>query len=118
MAGKPVALEDDIVIEASNAHTNPNYQGTWTAASVVVEAYDRLTVGGSPVVHEVRVDFTFTGTDTSSGATVTDTSSVTLAASPTLITVRGGPVLVDGDTADDAHGNTVRVASSQHLRTA
>jgi hypothetical protein len=42
---------------------------------------------------------------------------VTLTASPTVLTYGGGSVLVDRDTDQDAHGNTVRIDSSRHLKT-
>jgi hypothetical protein len=118
MPTKSVAVETDVVTEVSSTHTNVNYEGSWSVAAVTKRIYAHLTVDGSPVVYEVAADFAYGGTDSANnGAPVTDGSSVTLTASPTVLTYGGGSVLVDGGANQDAHGNTVRIESSRHLKT-
>jgi len=118
MPTKSVAVETDVVTEGSSTHTNVNYQGSWSMTTVTKRTHAHLTIDGSPVVYEVMADFTYIGTDSANnGAPVEDSSSVTLTAPPTLLTYGGGSVLVDGDTNQDPHGNTVRIESGRHLKT-
>jgi hypothetical protein len=118
MPTKSVAVETDILTAASSTHTNVNYAGSWSVATVTKHTYAHLTIDGSPVVYEVIADFAYIGTDTANnGAPVSDCSRVTLTASPTLLAYGGGSVLVDGDANQDAHGNTVRIESNRHLKT-
>jgi hypothetical protein len=118
MPTESVAVETDVVTEASQTHTTESYQGLWSVTTVTKHIYSHLTIDGSPVVYEVTADFAYSGTDSAdNGASVTDASSVTLTASPTVLTYGGGAVLVNGDTNQDAHGNTVRIDSSRHLTT-
>jgi hypothetical protein len=117
---KSVAVEADVVLEATTNHTTPSWQGSWSwsESSVTKRTYAHLTINASPLVYEVTVVFSYEGIDTANNnAVVDDSSTVTLSALPTILTYGGGAVLVHGDSADDSHGNVVRINSNRHLKT-
>lgn len=86
--------------------------GSWSVGSVTVNAYAKLTVGGSAaVIHEARCTFTFLGSKTAGPVTtaVGGTSTVTLRASTTVLQKGLSNVLLDGDEAHDSFGNSLAV---------
>jgi hypothetical protein len=114
---KSVAVEADVVLEATINHSIPTWQGAWSASSVTTRTYAHLSIDASPLAYEVTVVFSYEGIDTANNnATVTDSSTVTLSAAPTILTYGGGAVLVHGDAADDEHGNVVRIAKPSETR--
>lgn len=108
MAGKAVAVVGDVTATPGP----PSDTVTWTVTSppgVTYSPYAWLTVGGVAVIHGATCGFT--GTDSSTGATTP--STVTLPATPVPTTLQHGAsnVLRDGDTAQDANGNTLTVSA-------
>jgi hypothetical protein len=85
--------------------------GAWTAGEITETTDPRLSVGGAAVVHQATCTFSFTGSKGSSPPVIIkDSSSVTL--SPQQTTLQGGQtaVLLDGDSARDTFGNTLKVS--------
>jgi hypothetical protein len=85
--------------------------GKWTAGEVGETTDPKLSAGGAAVLHQATCTFSFTGSKGSSPpVTITDSATVTL--SPQQTTLQGGQtaVLLDGDSAQDSFGNTLKVS--------
>lgn len=121
--GSAAAVEGDVSATASSAtapSTQPAWQGAWRAGNVTETAYAKLTVNGAKIIHEASCTFSFSGVDTSVSPTppsVSMDSPVTLTATTKVLQKGAAFVLVDGDSASDAHGNQLRVSASGHLTT-
>jgi hypothetical protein len=87
--------------------------GAWTAGEVTETTDPKLSVGGAAVVQQATCTFSFNGSKgppPSPPAVIKDSSVVTL--SPQQTTLQGGQtaVLLDGDSASDTFGNTLKVS--------
>jgi hypothetical protein len=115
MAVKNVATKDDVRTVVSVTPVAPATSGNWTAGPVSVTAYPSLLVDGQGVIYEARCEFSFKATS----PPVTDVDTVVLNASSLGRTHLQGlhdQVLRDGDSITSPKGNTVRIVSSQRLR--
>lgn len=122
---KPVARAGDVRATASSAtnypdNISPTATDSWTVLGVVSETTVSVAESdGSKVVRSASCQFSFTGTNTQSGASFTSpTSTVTLTPATRKLTVGGSAPLVDGDEAKDTFGNKVSVSSTATWRTA
>ncbi|MFE6868109.1 hypothetical protein ACFVFS_16290 [Kitasatospora sp. NPDC057692] len=86
--------------------------GTWKAGPVATESASRLRVDGRPPLFAARDTFVFTAAN---GAV--SQSTVRLDAAGTRLRCDGRPVLLAGDAASDAGGNTLTAADPGRLRT-
>lgn len=118
----PVARAGDVTASASQStnyptDTLPTATGKWSAGPVSETTVALAGSDGARVVRSASCTFTFTGTNSSSGAPVTVNSPVTLNPSPRVLTIAGHDPLVDGDEQGDTYGNTLKVASTSTWRT-
>lgn len=88
----------------------------WAPGPVTHTTFAKLTVGGVAVAYRAECTFTYTATQATTGVTGTATSTVTLTAQPHPVLGGGTKVLVDGESDQDAYGNTLTVASSAALQ--
>jgi hypothetical protein len=86
--------------------------GTWTAGKVLETADSKLSVGGAAVLHQAACTFTFVGTkgQPPTQTAVNDSSTVTLGPKKTTLQASQTAVLLDGDSAEDSFGNTVKIS--------
>ncbi|MGW0411248.1 hypothetical protein ACWDZX_08115 [Streptomyces collinus] len=114
MAGRAVVARGGVSAMAGAAPLKGADSGTWSAGTVAETPSSRVTVGGSPVLHQASCSFTFTG---KAGQTVVGgASTVTLTATAGGLLADGKGVLLDGDSAQDEYGNTLTAGSSAALR--
>jgi hypothetical protein len=121
---KPVARAGDVSATVSSAKnypndTSPTATGSWAVVSAVSETI--VSVAGSDgkkIVRSATCQFSFTGTNTQSGASFTSSSTVTLTPATRKLKVGGSDPLVDGDEATDTFGNKVSVSCTATWRTA
>ncbi len=117
MASKAVACEGDVVAQPGTTPFTGAASGTWTPpASLTLQSYAQLQVGGVKVVHAASGVFQFAGTTGSSP--VTGASTVTLTAGSTILQGSSTKVLVHGDSQQDQYGNTLKVVSTRSLLSA
>lgn len=122
MAGN-VAVKGDVSAEASASALNtgqPNaVGGSWTAGAISETSYQKLSIGGTKVIHEAQCTFTYQGNDSSSGSPLPPkTSTVTLTATTKKLMSDSDYVLVDGDSEQDDDGNKLSVSTGAVLSTA
>jgi hypothetical protein len=125
VTGLPVARVGDVVATVSPATSfpttgPPTATGSWSAAGVVPVPASGATAGAAKVLVGASCVFTFTGTTTSSPSSPFTSPPSTVTLTPrtrVLHRVEGAP-LVNGDTASDAFGNKLTVASTATWRTA
>jgi hypothetical protein len=113
-SGKSLACQADVSATPGTTPFTGATNGTWTAGAITVTSHPRLQVGGAPVISGAVCMFAFVSTD---GSGVTGSETVTLSAGATKL--RDGPatMLVNGDQATGAFGNTLQVASARKLAT-
>jgi hypothetical protein len=113
-SAKSLACQADVSATPGTAPFTGAASGTWTAGEITVTPHPRLQVGETPVISGAACTFAFVSTD---GSGVTGSQTVTLSAGATKL--RDGPatLLVNGDQATDAFGNTLHVASARKLAT-
>jgi hypothetical protein len=93
--------------------------GAWAAGDVAFDVDSKLVISGAAVLHEASCTFTHSGGQTTSTPPVTEaswTADVTLGPSSTKLKVGGRAVVLDGDTKQDAYGNTLKAGSSRKLK--
>lgn len=113
---KPVAVDGDVSATPSVTPYRGAQGGTWTAAPISYQKYEKLVSGGKAVVWQAKCTFSFSGTN-SSGATVTGTEDVTLAAGATKLQGSENGVLLDGDSqSGSTYGNELSVSAAGKLR--
>ena len=115
MTAKSVARSDDVSTLAGSTSYTGATSGSWTAGDLTLTTASLASIGGSTVVTKAACTFSFSGSNGQSA--VTGTSSVTLNPSSRLLTIDGTSPLVDGDSAKDDYGNTIKVSSSALLKT-
>ncbi|MFG3497632.1 hypothetical protein [Streptomyces sp. NPDC047928] len=115
MGGRAVAGEGDVTATVGTMPFTGADTGTWTQGTMTETASTTLKADGAFVLHAVTCVFDFQGTN-SAGAAVKAASTVTLKAEPSLLRPGGRPVLLHGDSAEDAFGNRLKVASTRSLR--
>jgi hypothetical protein len=111
-----VAVEADVKATVGAKNFSDNATGTWSAGTVTHKTYPKLKVGAKAVIYESSCTFSYSGADNSSGATVTGSSTVTLTATNKLTQKRANFVLVNGDSANDSFGNTLKVEATGFLK--
>lgn len=118
MALKPVAVEGDASASGGDQMYQPADEGEWTPGPVVLTSYDKLTVGGTKVIHKAECEFTFDGMNNkpNTPVAVSGTSSVTLEADGTVLMGGSTMVLVDGDSNEDSYGNEISISASGILQ--
>ncbi|WOP18902.1 hypothetical protein [Raineyella sp. LH-20] len=109
-----VAREGDVTATVGQLPYSGATSGTWTAGTVASTTASASSDGAAVVVG-ASCTFSFNGTNGQSP--VTGTSTVTLSPGPRVLTIGGVAPLVDGDSQQDAYGNTLRVGSTATLRT-
>ncbi|KOU61527.1 hypothetical protein ADK57_27640 [Streptomyces sp. MMG1533] len=113
MAGRPVAVQGEVSATAGQKPFEGADSGKWTAGTVNETASDTLKVDGSFVLHQASCAFTFTG---KAGQTpVSGSSTVELTPTTDKLFADGTGVLLDGDAAGDAYGNTLKASSAGRL---
>jgi hypothetical protein len=128
VTAKAVARVGDVVTNADTPRP-----GTWPVPATATGSWKagpvrytpdpaipgpKVTAGGKVVVVKAECDFTFTGADNTSGATVTATSTLTLEPGSRALGVGNATPLVQGDTTKpDGFGNTLTVVSTATWRT-
>lgn len=117
MAGKKVAVKDDVIPTASSSKSASNATGSWQAGAPISSEYEKLKLGNNKVIYQVKCTFTFTGTDNSSKAQITLTSSIILSANSTKLQNNFSKALVNGDSKSDADGNKLEIITSSKLST-
>lgn len=111
--GKKVVVEGDVKATPGSTPFAPADSGTWTAGPVTDTPYPKLSSGGKKTLSQSVCTFTFSGVQSSSGATITGTEMVTLAAKKTTLTA-GGNLLLDGDKQQSVvYGNKLEATASQ-----
>lgn len=124
---KPVARAGDTGATASSATSYPNDTsptatgGTWTVVGTVSETTVSVAASdGKKIVCSARCKFSYTGTNTQTGATFTLPSPVTVTLTPATRKLKtgGSYPLVDGDKQTDIYGNELSVSSAATWRTA
>ena len=121
MAGKQVAVKEDVQATAGSTPFTGADSGTWTAGPVTCSFYDQLKIGGSKVIYKAECKFTFTGTSPAPAKSpITGTETVTLEAQSTKLQGGLSKVLVDGDSATGTgnFGNKLQINASHKLATA
>jgi len=123
MATKPVAVQGDVSATAGTSPYTGADSGTWTAGTVSETSYANLKSGGKEVVWKAECTFSFSGTNSSSGATVTGSEKVTLTATTKLLKKGEHSVLVDGDSKSGggtppSFDNKLSVSAAGPLKTA
>jgi hypothetical protein len=121
MASKPVAVEADIVIVAGTVAAVGTTLTSWVPGQpTVTKQYAKLTVGGQPVISQVKCTFTYTGIDNSTkGPAQVNPETLTLTAADlgtTKLQQQEDQVLRDGDTIESTFGNTIKIVSSRKLQ--
>jgi hypothetical protein len=135
MALNGVAIESDIkAIPSQGSFTDSAGNAAdvikpgWSAGSVTVTPYPKLTVGGRPVIYRAQCTFSFSGQKTNPSPApptpVTGTETLVLSAADLGQTrLQGGEndVLRLGDSTDNSSqpskwGNVIKVVSSRKLR--
>ena len=109
------AVEGDVTATAGTSPYTGAESGSWTAGSVSYQSYDKLSIGGTPVIHEASCTFNFSGAS-SSGATITGSETVTLSAGSTKLQGASSSVLVDGDSETGSYGNELKVQTGAKLK--
>lgn len=115
MATKPVAREGDVTAKVGTTPYTGATSGTWSSGSLTLTTAPLASSDGKVVVVKAESSFTFSGANSSTA--VTGSSSVVLSPGQLLLSIDGTAPLVDGDSAQDAFGNTVSVSSSATLHT-
>lgn len=110
-----VARAGDVTATVGQLPYSGATSGTWTAGTVATTTATLASSDGAAVVVGASCTFSFNGTNGQSP--VTGTSTVTLSPGPRVLTIGGVAPLVDGDSQQDAYGNTLRVGSTATLRT-
>ncbi|MEU8471616.1 hypothetical protein AB0F30_27540 [Streptomyces sp. NPDC029006] len=114
MAGRAVVVRGGVSATVGTSPFKSADSGTWTAGAVVETPSSLVTVGDSPVLHQASCVFAFVGK--AGQAPVSGASTVTLTATAGGLLADGEGVLLDGDSAQDEYGNTLKAGSSAALR--
>jgi hypothetical protein len=118
MAGNSVAVTGEVVATpGTTPFTGANPGGSWTAGSISMQTYGKLTIGDQPVMHGASCTFSFSGT-TGTGAPISGSEVVTLTAGTTVLQKGQSGVLVQGNSATGTFGNTLAVQTARKLTTA
>jgi hypothetical protein len=118
MAGKSAGTAADVKATAGTKMFDPADVGTWTAGTVQVTSYAKLTAGGEQLIHSAKCTFSFSGTSPAPAkAAVTGTSEVTLTATAKRLQKGPSNVLVDANEEKDSYGNALTVSASGKIKT-
>jgi len=103
----------------TNAPSENVEAGTWQAGPISYQSYNKLTIGGQPVIYEASCTFNYTGgKDVSSGSEVPPIPEIVTLTATLKKTQKGSNyVLVDGDSESGPNGNELSVNTSNKLRT-
>jgi len=115
VTAKSIARSGDVSAQAGSSMYTGATSGSWTAGDLTLTTASLASSGGSKAVIKATCTFSFSGSNGQSA--VTGTSSVTLNPSSRLLTIGGTAPLVDGDSAKDDYGNTIKVSSSTLWKT-
>lgn len=103
--GTAKASASSDTLDNGNADT-----GKWTAGTVQETADSKLSADGAAVLHQAECTFTFAGTLGKPPKPVGDSSTVTLRPNRTTLQAGQTAVLLDGDSAHDSFGNTLKIS--------
>jgi hypothetical protein len=124
MAAKSAATKNDVKTDLSNVPLSPadtpaGNKG-WTAGTISVKSYAQLKIDGVEAIYEASCTFSFSGSNSkNNGAAVTGSDPVTLSAAAlgkTHLQGQENQVLRDGDSITSPDGNTLKIVSSERLR--
>lgn len=113
---KPVAKTGDTTKTEGTTMFTGASTGTWTGAAISETAYPLPTIGGVGVIHMASCVFSFSGFAADGTTAVTGSSTVTLTAGSTTLQKGSTFALRNGDTTQDAFGNTLTVSAANILR--
>jgi hypothetical protein len=114
---KSVATVGDVSATPGTTPYTGADSGAWTAGPISYTSYVKVASGGAKAISEARCTFSFSGANSSSGATITGTETVTLRAGPTKLQKGEAGVIVDGDSETGSFGNKLSAASGEPLKT-
>jgi hypothetical protein len=126
MAAKSVATKSDVKTQLSNVPLSPADSplgsAGWSAGQIEVSSYSQLKIDGAEAIYEARCTFSFSGSNTKvkppQAVTGPDDKVVLNAAALGRTHLQGleNQVLRDGDSITSADGNTLKIVSSERLR--
>jgi hypothetical protein len=115
---KSVAVDGQVTATVGTVLLSPATTGTWTAGPITYQSYDKLKIGGAKVIHKAECTFSFSGSNTTppTPVAVTGTEKVKLEPTFTLLQKNRSKVLLNGNSEQSSHGNTLTVVSENVLK--
>ena len=114
---KSVAKKGDVTLIPGTKFLSPAAGGVWAPQSPVKYGeHKKVKIKGVPAIFEASCTFKFVGVDPS-GNVVQGDEKVELKAKKTKLTDSGKNMLVHGDEEKGDHGNTLKVVTTNLLKT-
>lgn len=111
---KKIGIKGDVKAEPSKTFPPGAVSGSWTAGSIQSSLHDKIYVKNKQAVYLATCTFSFFGNGPPPGNLLVNVSDkVELKVGNTKLNGKTGGVLLDGDSAKGAHGNTLKVVTSQ-----